>query len=511
MLSTRFLPVLFLSLLAIPGFSQQPSRCSDLAGIKIPSVEITKAAVVPAGKANPPFGFGYAGPVPEHCRVDGVINRRTGVDGKEFGIRFAVALPGNWNGNFLMQGGGGGNGFVGDPLGATATGDTPALLRGFAVASSDTGHKGTAPFDFNFMKDEQAMLDFAYQANPRVAEVAKQIIAQYYGKPTSYSYFVGCSTGGREGMILSEEFPNVFQGIVSGAPARRTGYSNIAALTWPAVTYNQIAPKDASGKPKTAEAVTDADRKLLMDALMKKCDARDGIADGMIFDPLGCDFDPAVLTCKGNSTEGCLTPEKVAAIKSIMAGPKDSRGYPVYTGFLYDTGITATAGLHGILAMGPGPFGPPTSETKVDLDKLEENAAQPLIDAFSTNLTTFSGSGGKLIFYHGDSDPWFSALDTLGYYKSMAEANGGLNAVERWSQFYFVPGMGHCGGGAAALDNFDMLTPMVEWVEKGKAPESVVATGKTFPGRSRPLCPYPKHAQYSGKGDPEDARNFTCE
>ena len=146
----------------------------------------------------------------------------------------------------------------------------------------------------------------------------------------------------------------------------------------------------------------------------------------------------------------------------------------------------------------------------VGIDKLEEHAPQPLIEAVSTNLTTFSGNGGKLIFYHGVSDPWFSALDTLGYYKAMADGNGGPAEVCKWSQLYLVPGMGNCGGGEAALDNFDMLTAIVNWVEKGEAPQSVIATGKAYPGRSRPLCPYPQHAHYKGSGDSERAENFEC-
>jgi feruloyl esterase len=195
-----------------------------------------------------------------------------------------------------------------------------------------------------------------------------------------------------------------------------------------------------------------------------------------------------------------------------MSGPKDSRGYQVYPGFPYDTGIASTTGIRGLVAIGPGPFGPPTTEMTIDIDKPEENAPQPLIDALSTNLTTFSGNGGgKLIFYHGVSDPWFSALDTLGYYKAMVNTNGGITEVSQWSQLFLVPGMGHCGGGVAALDDFDMLTAIVNWVERGNASESVIATGKAFPGRSRPLYPYPKHAQYSGKGDSEDAKNFACQ
>jgi feruloyl esterase len=146
---------------------------------------------------------------------------------------------------------------------------------------------------------------------------------------------------------------------------------------------------------------------------------------------------------------------------------------------------------------------------EVDVEKEALADTQPLVDSMSTNLTTFSGHGGKLIFYHGDSDPWFSPLDTFGYYKDMAVASGGLDSVSQWSQFYFVPGMAHCGGGAG-LDQFDLLGAMVDWVERGTAPNAVIATGKAFPGRSRPLCLYPKHAQYKGQGNTEDANNFEC-
>jgi feruloyl esterase len=145
----------------------------------------------------------------------------------------------------------------------------------------------------------------------------------------------------------------------------------------------------------------------------------------------------------------------------------------------------------------------------MDVDKEALAAIQPLVDSMSTNLTTFSANGGKLIFYHGDSDPWFSPLDTFGYYKDVAAANGGLEAVSKWSQFYFVPGMSHCGGGQG-LDQFDLLAAIVNWVEKGAVPTSVIATGKAFRGRSRPLCAYPKHAHYKGQGDTEDAANFEC-
>src|SRR5947208_9459477 len=192
-------------------------------------------------------------------------------------------MPEKWNGDFLMQGGAGSNGVVMPPLGLTAAGDTPALMRGFAVVSTDTGHKSRrGPFDFGFMKDEQAYLDFAYLANAQVAALAKQLIAHYYGKPAAFSYFTGCSTGGREGMILSQRYPTVFNGIISGDPALRTGLSNLAIGRWIPIAFNQIAPKDSNGKPLIEQALTDNDRKLVMDALMKRCDAKDGVGDGMI-------------------------------------------------------------------------------------------------------------------------------------------------------------------------------------------------------------------------------------
>lgn len=490
----------------------QPAKsCASLGTFKAPGVEIIKATPIAAGSTVPnPWGQGSSGPLPAYCRVEGIINRRTGVGGEEFGISFALAMPDKWNGDFLMQGGGGANGIVLPPLGLTAAGDTPALMRGFAVVSTDTGHKSHGgPFDFEFMRDQQAYLDFAYLANAQVAAHAKQLIARYYGKPPAYSYFAGCSTGGREGMILSQRYPTVFDGILSGDPAMRTGLSNLAIGRWIPVAFNQIAPKDGNGKPMIKQAITDNDRKLIMDALMKGCDAKDGVADGMISDPLACDFDPEMLACKGETSETCLAPEKAAAIKTALGGPKTSNGTQVYPGFLYDAGITASGPIRGLLSPGPGIFGPAPTDMTVDVDKEALAGVQPLVDSMSTNLITFSAHGGKLIFYHGDSDPWFSPLDTFNYYKDMATANGGLEAVSKWSQFYFVPGMAHCGGGPG-LDQFDLLGAMVNWVEKGSAPASVIATGKAFPGRSRPLCAYPKHAHYKGQGDTEDADNFEC-
>ena len=507
----RLLRLIIFYLLAATLSQAQANSCTNLKAFKEANVEITKAEAVPAGSTEEkPWGQGRTAPLPAYCRVEGIMNRRTGVGGEEFGITFALDLPENWNRDFLMQGGGGSNGIVMSPLGLNAAGDMPALIRGFAVLSNDTGHKSRHPgFDFDFVRDQQAYLDFAYLANAEVATLAKQLIAQYYGQAAAYSYFTGCSTGGREGMILSQRSPTLFDGIIVGDPAMRTGFSNLAIGKWIPVAFNQIAPKDAAGKPNITQAITDADRKLLMDALVKKCDAKDGLADNLISDPLGCDFDPAELECKSGKGDSCLPPAKIATIQKVMGGPKTAGGIQVYPGFLYDTGITTSGPIRGILSPGPGLFGPATTAMEVDVEKEALSASQPLVDSMSTNLSTFVQHKGKLIFYHGDSDPWFSPLDTFGYYKEMVQANGGPDAASKWSQFYFVPGMGHCGGGAG-LDDFDFIGPMVNWVEKGTAPSWVRVTGKAFPGRSRPLCPYPQHAQYNGQGNTEDAGNFEC-
>jgi hypothetical protein len=511
----NFLPlVVFLLCMTPPAWSQGKRSCAELASLKMDGVEITNAVAVPAGATVPASYPHYAGTLPEHCRVEGVIDRRKGVGGEEFGIGFAVALPAKdvWNGDFVMQGGGGANGIINYPVGAGYAGDEPALNRGFAVASTDTGHKAkTGPFDFSFRRDQEAYLDFAYKANAKVATVAKKIIAAYYAKPAGFSYFVGCSTGGREGMIFSQRYPTAFNGIVVGDPAMRTGLSNLAIGKWIPVAYNQAAPRDAEGKPQIAKLLSDAQRKLFIDALLKKCDALDGVADGMIFDPVDCHFDPAVLSCKAGQTQACIAPKTVAAIKKAFAGPKNAYGTQVYPGFLYDTGITLERPIPGLLNLSNnGLFGPYTTATTIDVYKEALHASDPLVEPASTNLTTFSGNGGKLIFFHGDSDPWFSPLDTLGYYRSLESANGGADAVEKWSRLFLVPGMSHCGGGPS-LDRFDMLTAVVDWVQKGVAPDSVIATGRAFPGRSRPLCAYPNHAQYTGHGNTEDASNFTCQ
>ena len=505
---------------AAQNVTRDAAACASLSSLQIPGLplSITKAEWFAAGSRPPapPNAPPNAAPsytLPAYCRLDGVLDKRTGADGKSYGIGFALALPGDWNGRFLFQGGGGLNGNVGFPVGAQASGGTPALVRGFAVVSTDTGHQAGG-FDASFMAEQQASLDFAYQAVGRVAELAKQIIARHYAKAPDRSYFAGCSTGGREGMLMTQRYPRFFDGVISGAPAMRTNYSGIGDA-WVATMLNTVAPKDAQGVPQVRQALSDADKKLVIDGVLNACDANDGVKDGMIFDQLSCKFDPKVLACKGAKTDSCITMEQAVAIEKGFAGPKDSKGRQVYPGFFYDTGLASTQGIAGLLHGGQNPVGPAFTATTMDVDARALAAANDTAEALTatsrwTNLNTFSSHGGKLIFFHGVSDPWFSALDTIDYYERMTKANGGAAQVTNWSRLFLVPGMGHCQGGPATLDQFDLLTSVVDWVEKGTAPNAVPATGRGLPGRSRPLCAYPQHAHYKGSGDSQDARNFEC-
>jgi len=494
-----------LLLLAAAQAQPRTAACTAMKNFTLPGVtlEITKAEWQPAG-TEPPRANPNAPPspfkLPAYCRVDGMIDKRTGADGKPYGIGFAINLPDDWNGRFLQQGGGGLNGNVAFPLGAQAAGGQPALTRGFAVVTTDTGHQSTNGFDGSFQGEQQAALDFAYQAVGRVAGLAKQIVARYYGRAADHSYFAGCSTGGREGMLMAERHPTFFDGVVVGAPAMRTNFSGIGD-EWVAVALNQ-APK-----------LSDADKKTVIDGIVNQCDAADGLKDGIVFNTQ-CKFDPKLLVCKGPKADGCISSEQAAALEKGFAGPKDSKGRQVYAGFPFDTGIAATQGIPGHLNGGRNPVGPAFTATTMDVDARAQRAmsGNSMLTMTSewTQLNTFSSRGGKLLFYHGVSDPWFSANDTIDYYQRLAKDNGGSAQLMNWSRLYLAPGMGHCGGGATTLDSFDLLGAVVDWVEKGTAPDAVTATGRAFPGRSRPMCAYPAHAQYKGSGDIEDAKNFEC-
>jgi pimeloyl-ACP methyl ester carboxylesterase len=504
MQQARSLAIAFI--LFVSSIASGAPPCSALTKFSLPEHRVVIRQAQDVAASLP----GVSPAVPAHCRVEGVIDERIGRDGKPYAIGFAVALPANWNGRFLFQGGGGLNGSVQPPLGGGYAGERSALMRGFAVASTDSGHKGEG-FDGSFFADQQAALNFLYQAVAEVTLVAKAIVSRRYGKPQEHAYFVGCSTGGREAMMMSQRFPNYYDGIVAVAPAARTSFSNLG-LKHAAAALNAIAPRDAQGNPQTRAALSDADRKLVIDGVLASCDTLDGNEDGLIFAPQDCRFDPGTLACRGEKKDACLSAAQVNAIRTVMQGPRTTSGRQVYPGYYYDTGIANTQGLAGVLA---GPFIPENRPvgTAFDVDAAADDAmnARAMVGDSSawTNLSTFRGHGGKLIFAHGVSDPWFSAQESVRYYEQLGRDNGEA-PLQDWSRLFLVPGMGHCGGGARTLDQFDLLTAVVDWVEAGRAPERVIAAGKSMPGESRPLCPFPRHAHYDSSGDAREAANYTC-
>lgn len=498
-----------------PAFG--PADCAALQKLQLPGVALSEVSAewIPAGPTANPVLAGARLQLPAHCRLQGTLDRRKGADGVSYGIGFALALPAAWNGRFLFQGGGGFNGILANPIGLVGAGESPALARGFAVASTDSGHRspnGNA-LDTTFLRDQQATIDFAYRALERVTLVAKSVIASQYGKPAARSYYAGCSTGGREAMVAAQRFPMEFDGVISGAPAMRSYYA-VLGTDWVNVQLNRVAPRGKDGRPVTREALSSAQKQAVIEGLRNACNAGDGIKDGLVFNTRACRFSPRTLVCsEKNRGAGCLTAAQADAVERAFAGPRTSAGRQLYAPFPFDTGIADPS--PGIPSLLHGGFNGSTMST-TDLDGAarwaDSNGPSALTDTAGwTNLTTFENRGGKMLLFHGLSDPTFSALDTVDYYNRLSAANGGSAAVQAWNRLYLVPGMGHCGGGSLTTDSFDLLTALVDWVEGGTAPDVVVATsGNGAPRLSRPLCAYPKYAHYSGRGDPNDAASFAC-
>jgi len=506
----KFVPVLSLLALCVMSTTAmaQDAACSAMANwsdgagdLQITEAKYYTDRTMPAGPGGPGVQL------PPHCHVMGSFEQRTGSDGRPYAIKFAINMPATWNGRYLFQGGGGLNGVIREPVGNQNAGSRSALAQGFAVVSNDSGHESSG-FDSSWMKDQQALLNFQYQANAKVVEQTRPMVEAYFQKATDHSYFLGCSTGGREGMIMAQRFPFLFDGIVSGAPAMRTGVSNLA-LRWFSVEMG----KAANTKPR--DPFTEAEEKLIMDGLLARCDALDGQADGLIFNRGACDFDPRQLSCSVKGGNACLADDKAQALASAIGGPLTSSGIPVYVSFPWDTGLDDSAGLPGLLIAGGSPpeglNGADMQSQNVEAEYIAATAGDEALGSTATlyNVSDYVAKGGKHLFYHGESDPWFSANETERYFNAMAEANAWVKPVEDYGRLYLVPGMAHCAGGAQTVDSFDILTPMVEWVEQNKPPQSLVATGRSMPGQSRPICPYPSYAHFDG-GDAALATSYSC-
>lgn len=523
------------------------SSCANLASrISYPNTTITAANAIPAGTLT------IAGkPVAAHCQVTGKMNERISpVDGKTYAIGFEMRLPNNWNGRFFYQANGGIDGSV-----LTATGPVGgggpldnALNMGFAVISSDAGHSGPTPA---FGIDPQARLDYGYQAVGTLTPMAKSAIQVAYGKAPDRSYIGGCSNGGRHAMVASARYADQYDGFLVGNPGYRLPLAAIANMAG-ARTYASLASDPAD----IATGFTAAERNLVSNAVLGKCDALDGAADGMVQNISACqtafDLNRDVPTCSGERTGSCLSATQKSAIGQLFAGARTESGTKIYSTFPYDAGFGtngwAVWKFVNSLQRDPGAVGliwsaPPENLATFNdrafaltgnLDSMlarvnatnavyTESAMSFMIPPRATDLALLKNRGAKMMVYHGTSDPIFSSDDTRTWYDGLRTANGG--DATNFARYYEVPGMNHCSGGPAT-EQFDMLTSLVNWVEKGQAPERVLASARGAgnaggvntdvpatwsPARTRPLCPYPKVARYNGSGSLEDAGNFTCQ
>lgn len=500
--------------------------CAALAGRSTSVLKVTEASWQPGPVAAGPGGPAIA--APEHCLVRLMIGARPStLPDMGYGTGIEIRLPANWNGRMLFQGGGGMNGVLLPAVGRVA-GHPSALERGFAVVSTDSGHQGRSPIDSRFGADQQAKLDFAYQAVERATRESKSLLAAYYGRPADRTYYMGCSTGGREALLAAQRLPLEYDGVISGNAAR--DFTRLVAnQVWSLQQVMRIAPRGADGKPDPSRAFSDEQLGAVSDAVLARCDALDGLRDGMINDHAACDFTPRSLVCGtagAPAAPRCLSAPQAEVLVDIFGGARNSRGEPVYGSFPFDTGIASPAwrGMHlgtngnppanatlgvdslrNYVVTPPDPdLDPLAFDFDRDLERTAETAA--INDAIGTQHETFAGRGGKLIVYHGLSDQAMSTGSLVRWYERLTPRDA--QGPQSWARLFLVPGMTHCGGGQST-DQFDLLAAIQAWVEEGKAPDRVIARGDAFPGKTRPLCPHPRVARYDG-GDENDAASFSC-
>src|SRR5688572_6227164 len=491
----------FAALLVIHAGPASAATCESLSSLKLPDATITMAQPVAAGAFTAPAGRGGGNPfsdLPAFCRVAATLTPSYESDSKIEGW-----LPAScWNGKFQAVGNGGWNGNIDNN--ALAAG----LRKGYATASTDTGHQGGGG---PWMQNREKLIDYGHRAVHEMTVKAKALVNEFYGSPAKFSYFNGCSAGGRQGLIAAQRYPDDFDGIVAGAPAlNATGRAAFA------VWIAQNVHKDE------ASLIPAAKFPAINEAALQACDALDGATDRLIDNPKACKFDPQVLACKEGDAATCLTPAQVASARVMyqpLVNPRTKE--QIFPGLAYGSELGwNTFG-------GQQPFGIGTqmfqfmvfNDPKWDYKTLNFDSHMAQVskaegghfNALDTNLKPFFASGGKLIQYHGWADPQIVAANSTEYYERVLKTMGGAGSVTSNYRLFMVPGMAHCGGGTGT-SSFDMLAALEQWVESSKAPESIpasrVANGKV--DRTRPLCAYPQKATYKGSGSIDEAANFVC-
>ena len=481
--------------------SSGPASCERLLSLTPPNAMITLARVVEAGAFTPSAAGGADRPLSvahAFCRVTATLKPSSDSD-----IAIELWMPAaNWNGKFQAVGNGAFNGSINYAALAAA------LDRGYAAAATDTGHVGDgARFALGH---PEKVVDFGWRAVHEMTVTAKSLIDAYYDARPRQSYWNGCSAGGRQGLKEAQRFPADFDGIIAGAPG----------LDWTGRAAQAVLVAKATENP--AARLSAPERQLLHTAVVQACDALDGVKDGLIGDPTRCAFDPGVLQCRGAETSGCLTAAQVETARLIYTTQVNPRTRREITGLQpgselgwTDNGWTASARATGLDQFRFIVFRDPNWTVQrfnfaTDIVRAEE-ADDSIINALDADLHAFIARGGKLIQYHGWSDPQISPGNSTQYYARVVDALGGAAAVDSGYRLFMAPGMGHCRGGEGP-SNFDMVGALERWVERGQAPDQIIASHATggVVDRTRPLCPYPAVAAYRGTGSTDDAASFVC-
>lgn len=487
------------------------ATCESLLGLSLPHTTITLAQSVPAGAFVPPAAPTRAQAatfkrLPAFCRVTATLRPSSDSD-----ITIEVWMPlAGWNNKFQGVGNGGYAGFMTYTSGAGGVerGLAEAVKRGYAAASTDTGHVGgSAP---TFLGRPEKLVDFGYRSVHEMTVAAKAIVNAFYGTPPSFSYWNGCSTGGRQGLMEAQRFPADYDGIVAGAPANPS--SRLSA-------WNVHVGRAAALDP--ARAIPASKYPMVHRAVLNACDGRDGLTDGLIADPAACRFDFTELECRGGDSPSCLTAAQVETARMVTSPAVHSKtGDLIFPGLALGTelGWATKIGRPEPNALGTDYFkyavhqDPNWDWRTFDLDSavaLADRHANGVLNV-TADLGGFRQRGGRLLLYHGWRDQNFSAESTINYYGSVRDTVGAAGTDE-WMRLFLVPGMGHCGGGEG-LNAFDPVAALEQWVEQGKAPGQLTASRRVdgTVQRSRPLCPYPQVAKYTGSGSIDDAANFSC-
>jgi len=420
-------------------------------------------------------------------------------------IQFEVWLPlQEWNGNLQVVGNGGVTGDFNYPSMAAA------IARGYATATSDLGHRAASFQDASWAPGHpERVANYADRAHHLLAQQAKKVASAFYGRAPKFSYFNGCSVGGWQALTEAQRYPGDYDGIISGAPLNY-------------FTHRQAHEIHiAQARARNPAGVIPANKMtLLTSGAIAACDAADGVNDGLISDPLACHFDPAALQCAGEDSPSCLTAAQVTMARMLLSPLRSASGKEIYPGMAPGTPISAAAPTsqhadpsqnNWLQAMIPHETAWTTLTFDLDRDLPRIDAeVGPLLNSMNPDLRPFQTRGGKLILYHGWADNQLTPYNTINYYDSVVDLLG-ARSTNAFARLFLAPGMSHCSGGAGP-NTFDVVGALEQWVERGKAPDRIVAAhsanGKV--DRTRPLCPYPQVARYKGTGSSDDAESFSC-